>query len=89
MAYLLSELHRDSPYGGARLAATTTTESSLTSESATIKTIDAEMAYPSFDHFFGFILVVMMLFSIYTVSAFVKARVQARKRIQLPVTTQA
>jgi hypothetical protein len=55
---------------------------------ATIRTIGAEMAHPTFDLFFGFILAVMMLFSIYTVGAFVKAKVQARKRIQLPVTAQ-
>ena len=52
------------------------------------KTIGAEMAHPSFDLLFGFILAVIMLFSIYTIGTFIKARVQARKRIQLPVTAQ-
>ena len=53
-----------------------------------IKTIGAEIAHPTFDLLFGFVLAVMMLFSIYTVGTFIKARIQARKRIQLPVTAQ-
>ena len=53
-----------------------------------IKTIGAEMAHPTFDLFFGFILAVIMLFSIYTIGTFIKTRIQARTRIQLPVTAQ-
>ena len=53
-----------------------------------IKTIGAEISHPTFDLLFGFVLAVMMLFSIYTVGTFIKARIQARKRIQLPVTAQ-
>ena len=53
-----------------------------------IKTIGAELAHPSFDLFFGFILAVVMFFSIYTVGTFIKAKMQARKRIQLPITAQ-
>ena len=54
----------------------------------TIMTIGAEIAHPSFDLSFGFNIVVLMLFSIYTVGAFVKAKAQACKRIQFPVTAQ-
>ena len=58
------------------------------SAQVTITTIGTEIAHPSFDLSFDFNIVVLMLFSIYTVGAFVKAKVQACKRIQLSVTAQ-
>jgi hypothetical protein len=54
----------------------------------TITIIGTEIAHPSFDLSSGFNIVVPMLFSIYTVGAFVKAKVQTHKRIQLSVTAQ-
>ena len=53
-----------------------------------IKTIGAELAHPSFDLFFGFILALAMLFSVYTIGTFIKTKIQARRRIQLPITAQ-
>jgi hypothetical protein len=58
------------------------------SAQVTISTIGAEIARPSFDLSFGFILVTMMLFSIYAFGGFIKAKVQARKRILLPASIQ-
>ena len=52
-----------------------------------IKTIGAELAHPSFD-LFGFFLALIMLFSVYTIGTFIKTKVQARRRIQLPTTAQ-
>lgn len=53
-----------------------------------IKTIGEELTHPSLNLLYGFILAVFMLFSFYTVGSFIKTKLQARKRIQLPVTTQ-
>ena len=53
-----------------------------------IKTIGDELAHPSFDLPFGFILAATMLFSIYTIGTFIKTKIQARKRIQFPITAQ-
>lgn len=53
-----------------------------------IKTIGAELAHPSFDTLFGFIFALMMLFSVYTIGSFIKTKIQARRRIQLPITAQ-
>ena len=53
-----------------------------------VKTIGAELTHHSFDLLFGFILAAFMLFSVYTIGTFIKTKIQARKRIQLPITAQ-
>jgi hypothetical protein len=53
-----------------------------------IKTIGEELAHPSLNFLYGFILAIIMLFSAYTIGSFIKAKCQARRRIQLPVTAQ-
>jgi hypothetical protein len=53
-----------------------------------IKTIGTELANSSFNLLYGFILAIQMLFNYYTIGSFIKAKLQARKRIQLPITTQ-
>ena len=53
-----------------------------------IKTIGEEIAHPTLNLCYGFILAVMMILSVYTVGSFVKSKLQARRRIQLPVTAQ-
>jgi hypothetical protein len=53
-----------------------------------INTIGEELAHPTFNLFYGFLLAIMMLFTLYNVGSFIKAKFQARKRIQLPVTAQ-
>jgi len=53
-----------------------------------IKTIGEELAHPSLNFLYGFILAIIMLFSAYTIGSFIKAKFQARRRIQLPVTAQ-
>lgn len=53
-----------------------------------IKTIGAELAHPSLNLLYGFILAIFMLFSLFTIGSFIKTKLQARRRIQLPVTAQ-
>ncbi|KAF9783875.1 histidine phosphatase superfamily [Thelephora terrestris] len=61
---------------------------SVTLPEVDIKTIGEELAHPSLNLLYGFILAIFMLFSIYTIGSFIKTKFQARKRIQLPVTAQ-
>lgn len=53
-----------------------------------IKTIGEELAHPSLNLLYGFIFAIFMMFSVYTIGSFIKTKLQARKRIQLPVTAQ-
>ncbi|KAF9645921.1 phosphoglycerate mutase-like protein [Thelephora ganbajun] len=89
--YRLENSVIDSPYDWGKVCGNNKygmIEEPATTPEMGIKTIGAELARPSFDLLFGFMLAVIMLFSVYTIGAFIKTRIQARKRIQLPVTAQ-
>ena len=92
--YSLSELFHPPPSrwnkvcGNNKYCNITTFEDPATIARRGIKTISAEIAHPSFGLLFGFVLAIATPFPIDAVNTSIKAGIQAREWIRLPVAAQ-